>query len=422
MLTQVQNDLLTLTGPGAPGGDMLRRYWQPVALASELDADVPKPVRILSEDMVLFRDASGAPAMIDLHCPHRGADMSYGRVEDNGLRCVYHGWLFGKHGQCLEQPGEPPEKNFKDRLRSRSYPCIEAGGLVLTYMGPGEPPAPPKLPFFDAPGNHVWNAKLLHECNYLQGLEGNVDPQHVSFLHRLDSGMATRPKVAQMMAGDVAPELEAEETSYGLRIYATRSADPGTKYVRVTNFIMPNCSNFDGEPKVDPKKVTPVPNEGFQVHWHVPIDDTHHWKYIVIYRYNGPVDGEYLDNLLLSETEAPFELKRNARNRYLQSRDELRAATYVGMGHNFQAHDRFAVESQRPISDRTQEHLGTTDRALIAMRKQLLAAVDDVQSGRDPLFVNHDTAQNPLSEMIVRAQQIPAETPVKNFWKVEALS
>jgi phthalate 4,5-dioxygenase oxygenase subunit len=422
MLTQHQNDLLTLTGPGTPGGEMLRRYWQPVSLSSELDADVPKPVRILSEDMVLFRDASGAPALIDLHCPHRGADLSYGRVENDGLRCVYHGWLFGKNGHCLEQPGEPADKNFKDRVRSRSYPCYEAGGLILTYMGPGDAPIPPPLPIYHAPSDRVWNAKLLHECNYLQGLEGNVDPQHVSFLHRLDSGMASRPKVAEMMAGDVAPDLEVEEMPYGLRIYATRNADAGTKYVRVTNFIMPNSSNFDGEPKVDPKKETPRVNEGFQMHWHVPIDDTHHWKYIVIYRYDAPVAKEYLENLLMSETAAPFVLKRNASNRYLQSRDELRASTYVGMGHNFQAHDRFAVESQRPISDRTQEHLGLTDRAVIAMRKQLLAAVDDVQHEREPMFVNHDANQNPLAEMIVRAQQIPTELPVKDFWKVEARS
>ena len=422
MLTKDQNELLTLTGPGTPGGNMLRRYWQPVALSSELDADVPKPVRILSEDLVLFRDAAGAPALIDLHCPHRGADLSYGRVEDNGLRCVYHGWLFGHDGRCLEQPGEPPANNYKDRVRSLSYPCYEAGGMILTYMGPGEPPVPPRLPIFDAPSEHVWNAKLLHECNYLQGLEGNVDPQHVSFLHRLDSGMASRPKVAEMMAGDVAPELEVEEMPYGLRLYAVRNGDPGMKYVRVTNFIMPNGSNFDGEPKVDPSKETPRVNQGFQAHWHVPIDDTHHWKYIVIYRYDGPVAKEYLENLLMSETETPFELKRNARNRYLQSREEIRASTYVGMGHNFQAHDRFAVESQRPISDRTQEHLGVTDRAVIAMRKQLLNAVDDVQNGREPLFVNRDASQNPLAEMIVRAQQIPAATPIKNFWKVEAMS
>lgn len=419
MLTKQQNTLLTETGPGTPGGAMMRRYWEPVALSSELVGDIPKPVRILSEDLVLFRDADGKASLIGLHCPHRGADLSYGRVEDNGLRCVYHGWLFAANGRCLDQPGEPAGSTFRDRVRTAGYPCHEAGGLILTYMGPGDPPVVPALPFFFAAPERVWSAKLLHECNYLQGLEGNVDPQHVSFLHRLESGMAVRPRVASVMAADVAPALEVEETTYGLRLYATRSAGADTVYVRVTNFIMPNCSNFDGEPKVDPKREAPRPNDGFQAHWHVPIDDTHHWKYIIIYRYAGAVDKPYLENLLLSETEAPFVLKRNAQNRYLQSRDELRASTYVGMGHNFQAHDRFAVESQRVISDRTLEHLGVTDKAVIAMRKQLLQAVDDVSSGVDPLFVNRDPASDPLGEMVVRAQEMPIGANSRDFWNVE---
>lgn len=420
MLTKDQNTLLTETNAGTPGGTMLRRYWQPVSLSSELVGDVPKPVRILGEDLVLFRDAAGHPSLIGLHCPHRGADLSYGRVEENGLRCVYHGWLFGATGTCLEQPGEPEGSTFRDRVRSSAYPCHEAGGLILTYMGEGEPPVVPSFPFFLAPLDHVWSAKLLHDCNYLQGLEGNVDPQHVSFLHRLDAGMAVRPRVASVMAADVAPALEVEETGYGLRLFTTRHAGDDSIYVRVTNFIMPNCSNFDGEPKVDPKVLPTRPNDGFQVHWHVPIDDTHHWKYIVIYRYAGPVDSAYLERLLLSETEAPYILKRNAENRYLQSRDELRASTYVGMGHNFQAHDRFAVESQRVISDRTLEHLGVTDRAVIVMRKQLLEAVDDVEHGRDPRFTSRDASGNLLEEMVVRAQELPVGTDIHDFWKAEA--
>jgi phthalate 4,5-dioxygenase oxygenase subunit len=420
MLTNHQNRLLTETNAGTPGGAMLRRYWQPVALSSELVGDVPKPVRILGEDLVLFRDAHGKPALIGLHCPHRGADLSYGRVEDNGLRCVYHGWLFGAHGQCLEQPGEPVGSTFRDRVRSPAYWCHEAGGLILTYMGTGEPPVVPSFPFFLSPPEHVWTAKLLHECNYLQGLEGNVDPQHVSFLHRLEPGMAVRPHVASVMAADVAPALEVQETDYGLRVFTTRQAGEDAIYVRVTNFIMPNCSNFDGEPKVDPNVLPTRPNDGFQVHWHVPIDDTHHWKYIVIYRYAGAVDAVYLERLLLSETEAPYVLRRNAQNRYLQSREELRASTYVGMGHNFQAHDRFAVESQRVISDRTLEHLGVTDRAVIAMRKQLLEAVDDVEHGRDPRFTSHDASGNLLEDMVVRAQELPAGTDIHGFWRAGA--
>ena len=418
MLTKQQNALLTETNAGTPGGAMLRRYWQPVALSSELADDVPKPVRILGEDLALFRDAAGHPSLIGLHCPHRGADLSYGRVEDNGLRCVYHGWLFGASGSCLAQPGEPAGSTFKDRVRSPAYPCHEAGGLILTYMGEGEPPMVPSFPFFLSPIEHVWAAKLFHECNYLQGLEGNVDPQHVSFLHRLEPGMAVRPHVASVMAADVAPVLDVQETDYGLRVFTTRQAGDDAIYVRVTNFIMPNCSNFDGEPKVDPQVLPTKPNDGFQVHWHVPIDDTHHWKYIVVYRYAGPVDRPYLERLLLSETEAPYLLKRNSENRYLQSREELGASTYIGMGHNFQAHDRFAVESQRVISDRTLEHLGVTDRAVIAMRKQLLEAVDDVEHGRDPRFTSRDNANNLIADMVVRAQELPVGTDIHDFWKV----
>ena len=135
MLSKEHNDLITLTGPGTKGGDLLRRYWQPVALSAELAADVPLPVKIMGEDLVLFRDDRGKPALVGRHCPHRGVDLSYGRVEDGGLRCLYHGWLISGAGQCLDQPGEPAGSTFKDKVRHTAYPCFEAGGVVMTYMG-----------------------------------------------------------------------------------------------------------------------------------------------------------------------------------------------------------------------------------------------------------------------------------------------
>ena len=223
------------------------------------------------------------------------------------------------------------------------------------------------------------------------------------------------------MTRDVAPELVVEETAYGLRPTpsATRPGD-------ATTFALPISSCRTGrlstEPQVDPIKETPARIWAFRLTGTSRSTTRTTASTSSSIAIDDPVAKEYLENLLLSETAAPFELKRNARNRYLQSREEIRASTYVGMGHNFQAHDRFAVESQRPISDRTREHLGVTDVAVIAMRKQLLNAVGEVQNGRDPLFVNHDASRNPLSEMIVRAQQIPAETPIKDFWKAEAIS
>src|SRR5216684_1591436 len=148
MLTKEQNDLLTQTGPGTPGGALLRCYWQPVALAEELPpGGAPLPVRVLGEELVLFRDDQGRPGLLGLHCSHRGADLSYGRVEAGGLRCLYHGWLYDAAGRCLEQPGEPAGSTFHERIRQTAYPCVERGGLILAYLGPGEAPLPPDYEF-----------------------------------------------------------------------------------------------------------------------------------------------------------------------------------------------------------------------------------------------------------------------------------
>src|SRR5712692_6585710 len=170
MLTKEQNDLLTQTGPGTPGGALLRRYWQPVALAEELPpGGPPRSVRSLGEELVLFRDEGGRPGLLGLHCPHRGADLSYGRLEDGGLRCLYHGWLYDVAGRCLEQPGEPAGSTFKEKIRHTAYPCQEAGGMIFAYLGPGEPPLLPAYLLMGVPAEHVFLRKYFQECNYLQG-------------------------------------------------------------------------------------------------------------------------------------------------------------------------------------------------------------------------------------------------------------
>src|SRR5436190_22841386 len=184
MLTREENDLITRTGPGTPCGDMIRRYWQPAALSEEIPIDgAPLPVRLLGEDVVLFRDDSGKPGLIGLHCAHRGADLSYGRLEDGGLRCIYHGWLYDLEGRCLEQPGEPAGSTFHERIRQVAYPCIERAGLVFAYLGPGEPPILPSYYFIDGPDECTFAHKYFHDCNYLQSNEGNIDPSHLSYLH-----------------------------------------------------------------------------------------------------------------------------------------------------------------------------------------------------------------------------------------------
>src|SRR5919202_294131 len=165
MLTKEENDLLTQTGPGTPCGDLMRRYWQPVALSEELPpGGAPLPVQILSEELVLFRDEAGVPALLGLHCPHRGADLSYGRLEDGGLRCLYHGWLYDGAGRCLEQPGEPAGSQFRTKVRHTAYPCQEAGGLILAYLGPAPAPLLPAYDFLDTTDPYRLVIKLRQNC------------------------------------------------------------------------------------------------------------------------------------------------------------------------------------------------------------------------------------------------------------------
>lgn len=416
MLTAEENALLTQTGPGTPGGAFMRRYWQPAALSKELGAD-PLHVRLLGEDFVLFRNEHDAPCMFDLHCAHRKADLSYGRLENGTLRCLYHGWRFGGDGICLEQPGEPAESTFRARIRQPAYPAREIAGVIFAYLGPGEPPPLPDLPWLVAPSEHSWATKLLHECNYLQGNEGNVDPQHLSFLHRAFEYDAQSRQSHVLTAFDAAPRIDVEETPYGLRIYAIRDAGEGRQYVRVSNFIMPNGSAFPAGAVVDPAVERIDENMHYSLHFHVPIDDFNHWKYRIMFRIDGPVDAAFLERTQIDFTgEDSYERPRAARNRYLQSRDEQRDRTFTGMGRNFQDHDRFAVESQGRVLDRTTERLATTDKAIIAMRRQMLAAIETVRAGGTPLMTD-PRVPNPCRDLVVVSSRVPAGENPHDAWR-----
>ncbi len=411
MLSKDKNDLITLTGPGTPGGKMMRAYWQPVALSRELAGDVPLPLRVLSEDLVLFRDAEGSPQLIGRYCPHRQVDLSFGRVEAGGLRCIYHGWLLSGEGRCLEQPGEGAASTYKDRIRHPAYPCFEAAGLIFAYLGEGTPPRRPQFEFFAADkSSQVWAGKLHHDCNWLQAHEGNVDPQHLSYLHRfMSQAAALDPRGNALVGADVAPTMEVEETAYGFRINTVRAVGGGAKYIRVTNHIMPNCGSFGGVPLFDPATGPTPENAGYQLHFHVPIDDATHWKYTMLFSHERPLDPDFLTDKLFAEQKSYYSRRTHA-NRYLQDREEMRRVSFAGVGRNFFDHDKLAVESQGrgPIMDRSQEHLGTTDKPVMLLRRLLLQAVEDVAGGRDPLFVERDGAPNGLAEMRV---QVIVETP-----------
>lgn len=416
MLTEAQNKLLTETGPGTECGNFMRRYWQPVALSTDLELDTPLPVRIMSENLVLFRDADGKPGLIERRCPHRGMDLSYGRLEPEGLRCLYHGWLFAKTGQCLEQPNEPASSTFKDRIHHRGYPCTEAGGLVLAYMGPGAPPALPKIPFLLADASHSSVSKRYHECNFVQA--NDIDPSHLSFLHLLfDDKLAQGPS-NQYNSQDSAPQTLCEETPFGLRAYSVRTLKNGESYVRLTNFIMPNMQAFVGAPIFNPRDRRPNDDDGYSLHWHVPIDDEHHCKYVIHYSAIGPIDHEYQERIQSGEVDDQFRPIRTAQNRYLQDRQEMKTKTFSGVGNSFQDQDRMAVESQGSIYDRTFEHLGQADRPMIEQRKIIFRGIEDVRDGRDPLILRND-GSNPFEELVTKSARIAAGLPVQGFWRGE---
>jgi phenylpropionate dioxygenase-like ring-hydroxylating dioxygenase large terminal subunit len=415
MMTATENQLLTQTGPGTPAGETLRRYWQPVCLTEELPpGGAPLCVAILGEKLALFRDDQGRPGLLGIHCSHRGTDLSYGRIENGGLRCLYHGWLYDIHGRCLEQPGEPGGGAYRDAIRHLSYPCMEAGGAVFAYMGPDRPPLFPNYDFLQAPPERLYVSKIFHECNYLQANEGNIDPVHLSFLHRfLEKRDETYTGVRgageshyNLVARNIAPTIDVELVDFGVRIYTVRKLEHGKKYLRVSYFILPNLSAFPGQ----------TGGDGYSVNWHVPIDDRSHWKYTFVYSARSPLQKDAVGRER-SELTSDYRLVRNEGNRYLQDREAMKTRTYAGMGTGFQAHDAFATTSQGAIQDRSSEHLVSSDKAIVAARKLLEKTIREVQAGREPPHVVRSPEQNRFPDLLVVSDVIAEDSDWKLYTK-----
>ncbi|XDA98261.1 aromatic ring-hydroxylating dioxygenase subunit alpha [Sulfitobacter sp. LCG007] len=388
MISKELNDTITRTGPGTDAGAVMRRYWQPAALTEELAGNRPVvPVRLLGEDLVLFRDSSGELGLIGRACPHRGSDLCYGRLEDDGLRCPFHGWHFDRTGQCVEQPAEPEGSRMHENIRTTAYPVIEKNGIVFAYMGPGEPPPFPNFDCFRAPDSHVFAFKGLWECNWLQALEVGIDPAHASFLHRflqdedpaeaygkqfrdaVKSAGAEIP-MTRLLREYPRPEINVEETDYGLRIIALRHLDDGRTHVRITNQIFPEAISI------------PMSREMIITQWHVPVDDENCYWYSMFTSFGKPVDKEVMRAQRLEEHRLPdYAPLRNKRNNYGYDPEEQTRETYTGMGLDINVHDQWAVESPGAIFDRTKEHLGKSDVAIIAYRRMLRAAIAGLKAG-----------------------------------------
>jgi phenylpropionate dioxygenase-like ring-hydroxylating dioxygenase large terminal subunit len=392
MMSAQENDRITRIGPGTPCGTLMRRYWQPAALVDELDGPRPvKPLRLLGEDLVAFKDEQGRYGVLDRHCPHRGADLAFGRREDGGLRCAFHGWLFDVEGQCLETPAEPPTSPLCRNIKQPAYPVMAKSGVLWTYMGPGVPPEFPSFDCFVAPDAYTFAFKGLWECNWLQALEVGIDPAHASYLHRffededpskgygkqfraasLDSDMP----MTRIMREFSHPSIEVEETRYGLRILTTRELSNETSHVRVTNQIFPHAISI------------PLSQEMMLTQWHAPIDDEACYWYTVFTSFGRPIDKAAMRAQRLQVYELPdYRSKKNRSNAYGFDSHEQMHRTYTGMGEDINVHDQWAVEGQGRIQNRTREHLGTSDRAISAYRRLLRKSIEQVEKGERPILV-----------------------------------
>ena len=388
MLSKADNELITRIGPGTPMGELMRQYWIPALISEELPErdGAPCRVRLLGEDLVAFRDSEGKVGLIGANCPHRGASLFFGRNEESGLRCVYHGWKFDVTGACVDMPSEPAESNFKHKVKATAYPCVEQGGIVWTYMGQaGELPPIPGFISNSLPAAHLRHGRRYQETNFLQALEGGIDSAHASFLHaklqpRPDGGLL---ETARARSGG-AVSLQVEPLENGLLIGARRDLGDGNDYWRTNLFLMPFYTQSPGDAR------------GHFNAW-VPMDDEHTLRVSVVWDPVNEITEEALAEQarrtgnrqglpggfiapkdLLPPTSEPggrWHARANRSNDYLIDRELYRSERFFGVdGGNIGTQDLAVQESMGPIMDRRKEHLGTTDLGVIASRRMLIQA------------------------------------------------
>lgn len=421
MMSAEQNALITRITQDQPAGKLLRHYWQPAALAVELEGQRPiRPVELLGQHFVLFRDEDGNLGMLDRDCPHRNADLAFGRLEDGGLRCPFHGWLFDVKGRCLQTPAEPKDSTLCKRIQQKSYPVIEKSGIIFAYLGEGEPPAFPDLDCFVAPDDYVFAFKGLIDCNWLQALEVGIDPAHASFLHRFfeddepesaygrqfraTSADSNIPMTRVLREFDC-PDIAVETTDYGLRLITTRTMNEENTHVRVTNVLFPQAF------------VIPLSSEMTITQWHVPINDTSCYWYAIFTSFSGPVNKKQMREQRLKLYTLPDYRPRVGRtNDYGFDPYEQASKTYTGMGDDINVHDQWAIESQGHIQDRTREHLGQTDKGIIAYRRMLMNAIDRAQRGETPLMVLN-TSQATQIQGPATMDGVGPTNGTENYWK-----
>jgi phenylpropionate dioxygenase-like ring-hydroxylating dioxygenase large terminal subunit len=387
MLSAQDNDLICRVGPGTPMGAMLRRYWMPALLSRELKADGdPLRLLLLGERLVAFRDSSGQVGIIDHECPHRCASLFYGRNEEGGLRCLYHGWKFAADGRCLDMANVPPQLDFKDKIRATAYPVKERGGVIWTYMGgldpgTGEPPPLPDILANLVPESDVDFTLFQRECNWLQALEGDYDTSHVGFLHGGKRTLADHRADDPQRFGTInrAPTYEVVEQEWGVSYAAIRPADDGRDYWRIGQFLFPFWSITPSSPITE--------RVGMRA-W-VPMDDTHTLAFQIRRKTPGAngVDGmpnprhDYLPDT--SDWYGRWRLTVNPRNDHGLDRARQRDENYSGIV-GITQQDQAITESMGPIVNRAKEHLAPSDRMIMVARRRLLEAVLKLRDEQAP--------------------------------------
>jgi len=411
MLRQEQNDLLTETGPDTALGRMFRCYWLPALLVEELPGNDCPPVRVklLSERLIAFRDSDGRYGLMDEFCAHRGISLWFGRNEECGLRCPYHGWKYDVTGQCVDMPNEPEHSAFAKKVTLKSYPLVERGGVLWTYMGPPDTQPPlPEYEFATVPSAQTYTSKRSQECNWLQAMEGGIDSSHVSFLHRGDLHTDPLFKGArgnQYNLGDLRPVFEVVESAGGLYIGARRNAENGSYYWRITQWVMPSFT-----------MIPPRGNHSVHGHFWIPIDDENCWAWSFDYHPTRALTdaeraamqaGKGIHAKVAPGTYRPV---ANKDNDYLMDRAAQKAGTTYSGIEGFAMQDASLQESMGPIVDRTKETLVSTDSGIIMARQRLLRAVKAfTEEGIVPPGVDLDH-QRVRSAAVL----LPADQPFKD--------
>ncbi|HLF72445.1 MAG TPA: Rieske 2Fe-2S domain-containing protein [Dehalococcoidia bacterium] len=416
MLNAAENKYITQVGPGTPMGNLFRRYWLPAMLASELPEPdcAPVKLRLLGEDLVAFRTTSGRIGVIDAYCPHRNANLYWGRNEDEGLRCVYHGWKFDTSGACVDMPNEPASSRYAEKVKQAAYQATERGGVIWVYMGPAElAPELPGLEWTVVPESHRMATKRIQACNYLQNLEGEIDSSHVSFLHR---NFDRTSREGPAMDLDQHPVFFVKETDYGMAISARREDGTEKFYWRVTPFMLPSYTMIPGS------------IEGGMVFTSaIPMDDETMIGVTVSWRADRPLNDEEIAHVKAGmgphvQTDAKFNPLRNKGNDYAIDRELQKASSFTGIK-GVREQDMAVQEDQRGrVSDRTREHLGTTDLGVIAARRRLIKQARDLEKGIEPPQARNAAAYRVRSAAVTAVRAQPWEEAVKDVMVAQAVS